>query len=235
MADVNDVLTYARYLAQTDSNGISDTAGIQFASDAKQNIARALLERDIDAMGIAEDYATISPSANPPGRFAWPVDMYALKAIEVDTTGLGGQNYLKADNVSVANLQNISFDYLRVNQPTSAPLFTNHGLTGEVFPTPLVNTTVRIFSFLQPTDYTLTTDIIAYPYSLDYRCLSARVAELYALSLGEGASRSRYAVSLVSAMGQEYEKRLKDIINILAPASQQPIQATPIQITGWQF
>lgn len=232
---VADVITYARTLAQTDSNGISDASGLLFASDAKQNIARALLERNVDAMGTDESYATLSPSDNPAGGFAWPTDMYAAKTVEVDYTGSGGQNFLQAQPVELANLQNISFDYLRKNQPITAPLFDNKGNTGEVFPTPLVTTTIKIIYFVTPSDYTATSDVIAYPYTLDYKCLSARVAELYALSLGEGAARSRYAVSLVSAMGQEYEKRLKDIINILAPSSQQPIQATPIQVTGWQF
>jgi hypothetical protein len=232
---VADVITYARTLAQTDSNGISDASGILFASDAKQNIARALLERNVDAMGTAESYATLSPSDNPAGKFAWPSDMYAVKTIEVDYTGSGGQNFLQTQPVEVANLQNISFDYLRANQPITMPLIDNSGDVGELFPTPKVATTIRIIYYVTPADYTSTSDTIVYPYTLDYKCLSARIAELYALSLGEGAARSRYAVSLVSAMGQEYEKRLKDIINILAPSSQQPVQATPIQVTGWQF
>ncbi len=33
----------------------------------------------------------------------------------------------------------------------------------------------------------------------------------------------------------EYQRRLGKIITILAPGTQQPIQPTPLQITGWQF
>lgn len=235
MATVDNVLTYARQLAQTDSNGISDTLGIALASDAKQNMARALLARNIDAMGTAEAYATISASDNPPGRFPWPADMFALKTVEMNYTDSTLANFVQATAVEVANLQGISFENLRINQSTAYPLFDNRGDTGEAFPTPLSTALVRIFYNVIPTEYTVTTDTITYPYSLDYRCLSARVAELYALSLGEGASRSRYAVSLVSAMGQEYEKRLKDIIKILAPSSQQPLQAEPLHISGWNL
>lgn len=232
---VDDVLTYARQLAQTDSNGISDTLGLSFANDALQNMTRAMFARDIDAAQTAEAYTSITPSDNPPGQFAWPDDMYALKTVEVDWTGAGGQNFIQAQPVDVSNIQFVSFDYLRKNQPTTWPLFDNRGDTGEIFPTTTVTATVRIFYFKKPTEYTLTSDSILYPQSLDYRCLSARVAALYALSLGQTGMKNRYSVSVMSAFETEYQKRLDDIINILAPSSQQPIQATPIQISGWQY
>ena len=63
--------------------------------------------------------------------------------------------------------------------------------------------------------------------TLDYRCLGARVAALYKTSLDEFAS--------ADVFNKEYQTRLNDIIRILAPASQQPITAEPLHITGFQF
>lgn len=235
MATVADVLTYARFLAQTDSGGITDTAGLAFANDAQQNMTRSLMERSIDAAQTKESYATISASDVPPGRFAWPTDMYKLKTVEVNYTDTSQANYIQAQAVDFSNIQAKSFDDLRLNQPSNQPLFDNRGDTGEVVPTPPGTALVRIFYYVQPTEYSATSSTINYPHSLDYRCLSARVAELYALSLGEGAAKSRYAVSLVSAMGKEYETRLDSIIKILAPSSQQPVQAQPLRIDGWSL
>lgn len=235
MATVTDVLTYARYLAQTDSGGIPDATGLAFANDALQNMTRALMAHSIDAAQTKEAFATVSATDNPPGRFAWPGDMYRLKTVEVNYTDATQANYIQAQAVDIANIQAKSFDDMRLNQPTSQPQFDNRGDTAEVFPTPVGTALVRIFYYVTPTEYTSVASTIAYPQTLDYRCLSARVAELYALSLGEGASRSRYAVSLVSAMGQEYQKRLDDIIKILAPSSQQPIQSQPLHVSGWNL
>lgn len=235
MATVADVLTYARYLAQTDSGGIPDTTGLAFANDALQNMTRALMARSIDAAQTKEAFATIAASDNPPGRFLFPSDMYKLKTVEINYTDATQANYVQAQAVDIANIQAKSFDDMRLNQPTSLPLFDNRGDTAEAFPTPVGTALVRIFYYVTPTEYTSTGSTVVYPQSLDYRCLSARIAELYALSLGEGASRSRYAVSLVSAMGQEYKKRLDDIISILAPSSQQPVQSSPLHLSGWNL
>lgn len=235
MATVADAIQYSRQLSQTDSGGITDTLGLTFASDAKNNIILAMVQRSIDAAQTAEAYATILPSDNPPGRFAWPTDMLALKTVEVNFNGSSQTNYVQAQPMDVANIQFVSFDYLRANQPTTWPLFDNRGDTAELFPTPTVSTLVRIFYFKQPVDYSATSDTIAYPISIDYRCLGARIAALYALSQGQTGMKNRYTVSVMTAFENEYQSRLKNMISILAPTSQQPIQPTPLLISGWQY
>ena len=227
MSVVSDVLTYARQLAQTDSNGISDTLGLAFSNDALQNMTRSLIERNINASQTQETYTNLT--TNSPNTYAWPADMFSLKTIEVNFTDTTQNNYQQALGFDVANIQNSSFDWLRLNQPTTAPIFNNRGDTFEIFPTPInpITNGVKIFYFLTPTEYTTTASTISYPQSLDYRCLAARVASLYALSI--------LNFDMATAMETEYQKRLKDIINILAPASQQPIQPVPLQLSGWNL
>lgn len=229
MATIAQAITYARQKAQTDSNGISDTNGLAWGNDALLDITRIMFERDLDAAQTREWYTTITSTANPAGQAAWPTTMYALKTVEVDWTGAGGQNFLQAQAVDVANIQFVSFDYLRKNQPTTSPLFDNRGNTFEIFPTPTVDITVRIFGFLSPTEYTATTDTIAYPLSLDYRIVGDKIVTSYYESLGDTKA------NLATKAEQKYLNRLNDIINILAPSSQQPIQPTPLQISGWQY
>lgn len=228
MSTVANAITYARQLAQTDSNGISDTLGIAFASDALQNMTRSLLEKGIDAAQTQESYT--NSSATSPNTYAFPTDMFALKTIEVNFTGSAQNNYIQAERVDVANLQGqTSFDWLRVNQSSSFPLVDNRGDTYEIFPnfTSVVVGAIRLFYFLTPTDYTATSDTISYPQSLDYRCLAARMAALYATSQGD--------LNMAKACNEEYQARLQDIIRILAPGTQQPIKPQKLTLTGWQY
>lgn len=225
MATANSILTYARQLSQTDSNGLSDTLGLAFANDALENYIRSLVERNVNAAQLVESYTNLPTS----GIFAWPSDMWSLKTIEANYQDSNQSNFLQADNVEIANAQGASFDWLRVNQPASHPLFSNRGDTGEVFPTPLsaVTSGLKIVYFQTPTEYTATSDTLTYPVTLDYRCLGARVSALYKTSLGE--------FEAAQVFNTEYQKRLDDIIRILAPASQQPISAEPLHISGWQY
>lgn len=226
MATVNDVLIYARNLAQTDSNGLTDTVGLTFCNDAQQNIVREMLDRDIDAAQTQESYTSLSAGQ---GSYAWPTDMYSLKTIELDYTGVGGQNYVQAGTMDVSNIQNQSFDQLRKTRPTNAPVVDNRGDTFEVFPTPIISSAngIRIFYWLIPTEYATTASTLAYPMTLDYRCLSARVAMLWC--------NSTEKFNVAAKCESEYDKRLKQIIQILAPGTQQPIQPQRLQITGFEF
>lgn len=224
-----EAITYARIKAQTDSNGISDTNGLIWSADALQDGTRMMFERDIDAAQTGEAYATLNPSDDPPGQFAWPDDMYALKTVEVNWNGSSQTQYLQANPVDVANIQAVSFDYLRANQPTTWPLFDNRGDTGELFPNPTVTTLIRIFYFKQATEPTATSDTIPYPFSLDYRIIGDKIVTSYFESLGQ--EKQNFATKSEA----KYLKRLNDLINILAPSSQQPIQPTPLQINGWAY
>lgn len=228
MATVLNAITYARQKAQTDSNGISDTNGLAWANNGLLDITRDLINRGVDAAQTQESYATLSPSDNPPGRFAWPSNMWALKTVEVDYTNTGGQNYLQAKKLDVANLQGTtSFDYVRLNQSTNFPQFTNHGDTGEVFPTPKSSALVRIFYYLTPTEYTATSDTVNYPQSLDYRVLGDKILIAYYESMEKWDS--------VTQWDARYNKKISESITILAPQSKQPIEPEKLRITGWQF
>lgn len=229
-ATVSSVITYAQQLAQTDSNGIGSVLGIAFYNDALQDMTRDLIERGIDASQTSEAYATIAASDAQPGRFAWPSDMFALKTIEVDFTNSGTSSYLQAQKLDVANLQGTTtWDYLRVNQSTSFPQFTNHGDTGEIFPTPVAGSPalVRIYYYLTPTEATVVSDSTAYPQTLDYRMLSAKMTSLY--------YKRQQNPDMAKVFEDDYQMRLGKVKNILAPQSKQPIQPEKLHITGWSF
>ena len=228
MATVLDAITYARQKNQTDSNGISDTFGLAWANNGLIDITRDFIARGVDAAQVQESYATLSPSDNPPGRFAWPSDMWALKTVEVDYTNTGGLNYIQAEKMDVANLQfATSFDFVRTQQPTNRPLFTNHGDTGEVFPTPQSATLIRIFYYLTPTEYTTTGSTINYPQALDYRALGDKISVSYQQSQGR--------FDIAQGWQAEYDRKMNDAINILAPQSKQPTKPDKLHITGFEF
>ncbi len=225
---VSTLITAARQKAQTDSNGISDTNGLAWANDGLLDVTRDLIRRGIDAAQTQEAYATISASDAQPGRFAWPSDMFALKTIEVDFTNTGGQNYIQAEKLDVANLQGrTSWDYLRINQDVNSPQFTNHGDTGEIFPTVRTSALVRIYYYLQPTAYTATTDNVVYPSLLDFDVIVCSILESYYQSLEK--------FDVAAEWGKEYANKINDFINILGPQSKQPITPQKLRITGWNY
>lgn len=224
---VSDAILYARQLSQTDSNGLTDTLGLTFASDAQRTFIRDLSVHNIDAVQTQESYTDL---VGGQGSYAWPSDLFSLKTIELDYTGGGGTNYIQPNQVDVSNIQGeTSFSALRLNQSTADPLIDNRGDTYEIFPTPLttISQGIRLFYFLNPTDYVAISDALSYPITLDYRCLGEKIAALYAKRL------QQYDVE--ADFNKSYEKRRDDIILILAPGTQQPIQPTPIELSGWEF
>ncbi len=223
---VLSAINYAQTLAQTDALGIGSVAGLGFYNDALQAMTRDLINRGIDAAQTQEAYTDITGGQN---TYAWPLDMYALKTVEVNWAGNIAQNYLQATAMNVANIQNASFSWLRANQPQSEPLFDNRGDTFELFPTPVISNAqgLRIFYFLTPTEATNVGQAIQYPQTLDYRALSSKIAALYYKSQGDSEMAQTYDA--------EYAARMDKIIKILAPGTQQPIQPTPLQGTGWNY
>lgn len=225
---LSDVITAARQKAQTNSNGISDTNGIAWANDGLLDSTRDLINRGVDAAQTQEAYATLAPSDSQPGRFAWPSTMFALKTIEVDFTNTGGQNYVQARKLDVSNLQgSTSWDFLRINQSTQSPQFTNHGDTGEIFPTITSSALVRIYYYLIPTAYTAVGNTISYPQSLDFDLLTDKILVAYYQSLKQ--------FDIAAQWESEYKKKITDFINILGPQSKQPIQPERLRITGWNY
>lgn len=223
MATLATVLTFSRAQAQTDSNGLTDAKGIIFANEALLDFHGKMIAHGIDASQTQEAYT--DSTANQ-GTYLYPTDMWFLKAIEITNDGT---NYLTASQIDVSNLPGGSFSYVRANQSTEFPLFDDRGDQFEVFPTPTsaVTSMFRIFYFLEPTEYTATTDAIAYPESLDYRILGWRIASSYLKSLGNWESAIPF--------DQEYQQRVEQLVKTLGRGTQQPMQATPIQSSGWNF
>lgn len=229
MATLANVLNFARIQAQTDSNGLSDADGIVYANEALVDFHRRLVDKGVDASQLQESYTT--GVANQ-GTYLYPTDMLFLKAIELNYGDTTAQNYRIAQQVDVSNLSGgQSFSFLRENGDTYNPQFDDRGDWFEIFPTPTggnnLTNLIRIFYFLKPTEYTATTDTIAYPESQDMRILGWRIAAMYYYSLNKMAEGE--------AFNTKYEERVEQYCGTLARGSQQPIQATPVQMTGWQF
>lgn len=229
MATLANVLTFARAQAQTDSNGLSDTNGIVFANEALVDFHRKLVDKGVDASQLQESYT--SGTANQ-GTYAYPTDMLFLKAIELNYSNQNAQDYVQAQQVDVSNLAGWkSFSDLRVNGDAYAPQFDDRGDWFEIFPTPTgaVNLTnlIRIFYYLKPTEYTATSDTIAYPESMDIRILGWRIASSYYMSLGKMAEADMF--------NMKYEERVREYVSTLARGTAQPTQAKTIQLDGWQF
>lgn len=229
MATLSNVLSFARAQTQTDSNGITDTNGIVFANEALVDFHRRLVDHSVDASQLQEAYTDATANV---GTYLYPADMLFLKAIELNYTDVSPSNYVTADQVDVSNLagQN-SFSFLRANQSTQNPQFDDRGDWYEIFPTPTgansLPQLIRLFYFLKPTEYTATSDTIAYPESQDMRILGWRIAAMYYYSI--------LKIQEGDAFNLKYEERVKQYCATLARGAQQPIQATPLQLDGWEF
>lgn len=231
MATLNSAITFARAIAQTDSNGLTDTNAIVYANEGLIDYRRQLQAAGVDASQTQEAYmdATVATSGNG-STFLYPTDMFRLKTIEANYTDTDATNYKPVTQIDVSNLAGSgSFSWLRTNADPNSPQFDDRGDQFEIFPafTSSHNLTraVRIFYFLEATEYTAIGDTIAYPESLDYRILGFRIASNYKKSLSDFVAATAFDV--------EYQQRINKITNSLAVGSQQPIQAIPLQITGW--
>lgn len=229
MATLATVLTYSRTQAQTDSNGLTDTKGIVFANEALVDFRRKLIAGGVDAAQTQEAYTSGTAGV---GTYAYPDDMFWLKAIELNYTNTNATDYVPAHQVDVSNLSGgNSFSFLRGNASTANPQFDDRGDQFEIFPTPTsqdnVSQLIRIFYFLEPTEYSSTSDTISYPESLDYRILGWRIASNYLYSLGKVAEGD--------AFNQKYEEKVGQIIKTLSRGIQTPTQATVPVMTGWNY
>lgn len=229
MATLSQVLAFSRAQAQTDSNGLTDTNGIIFANEALVDFHRRLVDKGVDASQVQEAYT--SGTANQ-GTYLYPTDMLFMKAIELNYGDTTAQNYRLATQVDVSNLPGWqSFSYLRQTCSRYEPQFDDRGDWFEIFPTPTgadnLSQLIRIFYFLKPTEYSSTSDTIAYPESQDIRILGWRIAAMYYYSLNKMVEGD--------AFNLKYEERVNQYCETLARGSQQPTTATVIQLTGWEF
>lgn len=228
---LSDILNFVRAQVQTDFNSLSDTNGIIFANEALQDFHRRLVAKGVDASQIQESYT--DATANQ-GTYAYPTNMLWLKAIELNYTDTTPNGYQFTSQVDVSNLAGqSSFSWLRGNASRMTPQFDDHGDWFEIFPTPLssdnLSQLIRIFYFLQPTPYVTTGDTVAYPESLDVTILGWRIAASFLYSLGTAR------IPDGDKFNAKYEERVTQYIATLARGSQQPIQATGLQMSGFEY
>lgn len=233
MSTLANVLTYARVQGQTDSNGLTDATGIIFGNEALFDFRRRLVDAGIDALGLQEAYTDgVIPAAGNGSTLLYPTDLMFLKTIEVNFTDQSAQNYIRAEQVDHSNLPGqTSFSWLRQNGSAQQPQFADNGDWFEIFPAfksgNNLTQAIRIIYFQKPTEYTATSDTISYPESLDYRILGWRVVADYYYSLDKFVEGDAY--------NMKYEERVKQFIATLGRGAQQPLQATAIQDTGWEY
>ena len=226
---ISDTLTFSRTQAQTDSNGLTDTDGLVFANEALLDFKRRLIAKGVDAAQTQESFrnGTIGQ-----GTYLYPTDMFFLKAIELNYTGTDPTGYRTAQQIDVSNLANArSFSWLRSNVSRNQPQFDDRGDQFEIFPTPIgsdnISQLIRIFYFLEPSEFTAVSDTIAYPENLDHRVLGWRISANYLLSIGKLDESDRHF--------EKYEERVRELIKTLSRGVQSPIQATGIPWTGYEF
>lgn len=227
MSTLATVLNFARAQCQTDSNGLSDSNGIIFANEALSEFRRRLTTEGVDATGLQESYADMVAST---GTYLYPSDLGFLKAIELNYATQAAQDYLMAQQVDVSNLPGqSSFSWLRQNANTNYPQFNDMGNWFEIFPTPMNSNPqgIRIWYFQQPIPFIATSDTISYPESLDYTILGWRIAASYYRSLNKFPEAQGFDT--------QYEEKVKQWIKTLDRGAQQPLQATTIPLTGWEF
>lgn len=227
MATVATTLTFARRQTQSDSNGLTDALGIEFANEALLDFRRRLFTAGVDAAQLQEAYRDMTADV---GTYLYPTDMAWLKAIALNYADSTAQNYKTAMQVDVANLpEGQSFGWLRENAQTDAPMWNDMGDWFEIFPTPEDTNAqgIRIFYFLEPTEYTATTNTVTYPESLDYRILGWRIVSNFYYSLNKFDEGDRFNL--------RYEERVKQLIATLGRGSQQPIKVQGLIMSGWQY
>ncbi len=225
---LSDALSFARAQAQTDSNGLTNANGLIFANEALSDFHRRLVNAGVDASQLQESYRDATVNV---GTYLYPTDMLFLKAIELNYSNTNPADYKTASQIDISNLPNGSFSWIRVNTDPSTPQFDDHGDWYEIFPTPSashnLSQMIRIFYFLKPTAYASISDTVSYPENMDAAILGWRIAAMYYYSLNKMLEGD--------AFNLKYEERVKQYIGTLSRGSQQPLQATPVQITGWEF
>ncbi len=225
-------IAFARAQSQTDSNGLTDANALVFANEALEDFHRRLVNAGVDASQLQEAYRDGTVNT---GTYLYPTDMLFLKAISLNYDNTDPSGYKVARQVDVANLAgDTSYNWLRENASPNSPQFDDRGDWYEIFPTPTsghnVSQMIRIFYYLKPTQYAATSDTVAYPENLDQTILGWRMAASYLYSLGDPNKLLQ-----ADKFNEKYQERINQYIATLSRGSQQPIQATPIQISGWEF
>lgn len=227
MATLSTVLNFSRTQALTDSNGLTDADGIVFANEGLLDFRRQLQSNGVDAAQLQESYDNIVGGV---GTYLYPTDLFWLKAIELNYSTSILQDYVTAKQIDVSNLPgNSSFSWVRTNASMDKPYFNDMGDWFEIFPTPTSTNGggIRIWYFLEASEYGSVSDTIAYPESLDYHILGWRICANFYRSLNKFDEALEF--------DSHYQKGIDRIIASVGQGTQQPLQATTIQETGWNF
>ena len=229
MPVVSDCLSFSRTQAQTDINGLTNANGVIWANEALLDFRRRLITAGVDASQLQEAYRNGTVDV---GTYLYPTDMFWLKSIELNYSNSTAADYKVATQLDVSNIPGgQSFGWVRTNANTNTPWFDDRGDWYEIFPTPTsahnLTHLFRLFFYLEPREYAAVGDTVAYPESLDYRILGWRIASSYLYSLGK--------IDEGVAFNLKYEERVKQLIATLSRGSQMPLQATGIQLTGFEF
>lgn len=229
---LSTVLNFARAQSQTDSNGLTNANGIIFANESLEDFHRRLVAAGVDASQLQEAYRDGTAGT---GTYLYPTDMIFLKAIQLNYANTSQDNYVTAQQVDVSNLPgNESFGWLRTNASTQNPMFDDRGDWFEVFPTPVsannVAQMIRIIYYKKPTQYAAVSDTVSYPENLDQTILGWRIAASYLYSL-----KGELNLLTAEKFNMKYEERVRQYIATLSRGVQQPLTATPIQATGFEF
>lgn len=227
MSTVLDAINYARANSNSDSNGISDANGLIWANSALLDIRREYIKYGVDAAQIQEAYRdTLSGQ----GTYVYPSDMFFLKSLELNYKNTSQQDYVTANQIDISDLST-SYDWLRVNQDSSAPVFDDHGDWYEIFPTPKTgdNTTsaIKLFYYLQPTEYTSVNSTLVYPDTLDYRIIGKRI-QMYFM-------RSLEKFDIAKSLDDESREDIRGMCGLLSRGSEMPTTTQGIQWTGYEF
>lgn len=236
---VSDILTYANSLIQGNA-AISDATGLEFTNDANEDYHLELVKRGVEASEVQEAYRDVTvPPAGQGSTFLFPDDYLFLKTLSVNNTispTAGGavnyEAYNKALPADISNTQqNVSFEFLRVNQPADVPLYDNRGDWYEVFPTftsgmNLIQA-IRLFYYLIPTAYTSTSDTLNYPESANFRTLAYKVVSLYYDSIMDTENSGKWQ--------GRYMGRLERQVKMQSKGEDTAPQPRGLGLTGGEF
>lgn len=236
MATLSSVLNIARELGHTDSNGLTDTLGIDFANYSMLKMRKMLIDKGVNAAPIQEAVRSVTDGQ---GTYLFPSDMWLYKEMElnvIDTTN--NSNYFPVSSVDSSNLPDgMTVGWLRMNQDQTAPMLDYRGNFYEIYPTPsyktwggvagsTLNSAVRIFYFLSPTLFVTTSDTLGSIEALDYLGFADLIKGVYQYSL------EKITLQDLEALFQVVVGKL---IRNFQNGGQQPPNTTPLIDTGWRY
>lgn len=231
MPTVSDALSFARTQSQTDTQGLTNANGLIWANEALNDFRRRLVAGGVDAGQIQE---FVQEGTVNVGKYSYPTNpsMLWMKTMELNYSNSNASDYKVATQLDASNIPaGKSLGWVRTNANPSTPWFDDRGDEYEIFPTPTaahnVTSIITVLYYQKPDEFTATSDSLEYPETLDIRILGWRIASNYLYSLDK--------IDEGLAFNAKYEERVKQLIATLSRGSQQPIQATPIQLTGWEF